>query len=48
MNKTRTYRTDDKTEEVLEWIKNKLKISKSDATRMAIRHFKSYVERVSN
>lgn len=47
MDKIITFRTDKETEELLEWLKNKLKISKSDIIRMAIPHFKNYVEKVN-
>lgn len=47
MNKVITFRIDQETLEKLEQIKNELKISKSDVVRMAINHFKNYVEKVN-
>ena len=47
MNKTITFRIDDKTQEKLEWLQEQLNISVSDIIRMAIPHFAKYVEKVN-
>lgn len=47
MNKTITFRIDDKTQEKLEWLQDQLNISVSDIIRMAIPHFAKYVEKVN-
>lgn len=47
MNKTITFRIDDKTQEKLEWLQGQLNISVSDIIRMAIPHFAKYVEKVN-
>jgi len=47
MEKTITFRIDEETLNDLEIVKQELKISKSDIIRMAISHFKNYVEKVN-
>ena len=47
MNKTVTFRIDDKTEQKLVWLQDQLNISVSDIIRMAIPHFAKYVEKVN-
>ena len=47
MNKTITTRIDEETLQKLNYVKEKLKISKADVIRMAIAHFKNYIEKVN-
>lgn len=47
MNKTITFRVDDKTQKKLDWLQDQLNISVSDIIRMAIPHFAKHIEKVS-
>ena len=47
MDKVITFRIDQETLDDLEQTSKQLKISKSDVVRMAISHFKNYVEKVN-